>query len=205
MTEDIIQNEIINDDSGYIDIEFYVQKINTIVRGCCLEMGTDKPDTNQLNAFLRVAFTNLFKRRGALMYEKQCRIEYNTENISRLLEIYKRIAETWNALPSRDAFERLTGIPFVTVEQYVTGASLFIQNTRKSYIQNRLNNTPIGILALANNDIDTGLLYTRQNIVAHEAVKKSLSFDDLKRIAQGVNTPDNVTNGHNEPIDSESN
>ena len=86
-----------------------------------------------------------------------------------------------------------------------TGASLFIQNTRKSYIQNRLNNTPIGILALANNDIDTGLLYTRQNIVAHEAVKKSLSFDDLKRIAQGVNTPDNVTNGHNEPIDSESN
>ncbi len=65
-----------------------------------------------------------------------------------------------------------------------------LQMARKTYVQNRLNNSPLGILTLANNDIETGLLYTRQNIVTHEAVKKSLSFEDLKRIANNINIPE---------------
>ena len=40
----------------YIDSDYYIQQINIIIRGCCLEMQIDKPDSNQINAFLRVAF-----------------------------------------------------------------------------------------------------------------------------------------------------
>lgn len=175
----------------YIDSDYYIQQINIIIRGCCLEMQIDKPDSNQINGFLRVAFNNLFRadkaeRRG----DKTNRIEYNEDNIKALLEIYVDVCNTWNALPSQYGFERLTGIPVITAERYVTGATIYLQNARKTYVQNRLNNSPLGILTLANNDIETGLLYTRQNIVTHEAVKKSLSFEDLKRIANNIDIPE---------------
>jgi len=178
----------------YIDIDYYTQQINLIIRQCCLQMGNDKPDTNVTNGFLRVAYNNLFKPDTG----GGCNVMLNPENVSALIEIYNLIVETWNILPSVYAFERLTGLKIDKAAQYVTEARESIGNMRKAYIQNRLNNTPIGVLTLANNDIDTGLLYTRQNIVAHEAVKKTLSFDDLKRIAQNIEPPqDMVSRGDN--------
>ena len=56
--------------------------------------------------------------------------------------------------------------------------------TRKNYIQNKLADTPIGNITLANNDIDTGLNYSRQNMIAHETVKKALDFADIVKLAQ---------------------
>lgn len=175
----------------YIDSDYYIQQINIIIRGCCLEMQVDKPDSNQINGFLRVAFNNLFRAdKAERRTDKTNKIEYNEDNIKALLEIYVDVCNTWNALPSQYGFERLTGIPVVTADRYVTGAASYLQSARKTYIQNRLNNSPLGILTLANNDIETGLLYTRQNIVTHEAVKKSLSFEDLKRIANNIDIPE---------------
>lgn len=189
------QQDMDNNEVGnvieYIDSDYYIQQINIIIRGCCLEMQIDKPDSNQINAFLRVAFNNLFKdkdntRSGGI----KSRIELSEDNIHALIEVYIAVCGTWNALPSQYGFERLTGYKFETIDKYVTGARELLQIARKTYVQNRLNNSPLGILTLANNDIETGLLYTRQNIVTHEAVKKSLSFEDLKRIANNIDIPE---------------
>lgn len=172
------------DSDGYINIDYYITAINDIISRTLKERGQDqKPDTNNINACLRVAYNDLFRPEVIRADRPRCNIPYNTENISRMIEIYISIAGIYNALPSINAFERLFGAGFETIEQYVTGARTLILKARKSYIQDRLNNTPIGVMTLANNDIETGLLYTRQNIVTQEAVKKSLSFDDLKRIA----------------------
>jgi len=174
----------------YIDSDYYIQQINIIIRGCCLEMQTDKPDSNQINAFLRVAFNNLFKdKENTRSGGAKSRIALTEDNISALIEVYIAVCGTWNALPSQYGFERLTGYKFETIDKYVTGAKDILQLARKTYIQNRLNNSPLGILTLANNDIETGLLYNRQNIITHEAVKKSLSFEDLKRIANNIEPP----------------
>ena len=175
----------------YIDSDYYIQQINIIIRGCCLEMQIDKPDSNQINAFLRVAFNNLFKdKNNTRSGGTKSRIELSEDNIRALIEVYIAVCGTWNALPSQYGFEQLTGIKIDTACQYVTATRELLQTARKTYIQNRLNNSPLGILTLANNDIETGLLYTRQNIVTHEAVKKSLSFEDLKRIANNIDIPE---------------
>ena len=174
----------------YIDSDYYIQQINVIIRGCCLEMQIEKPDSNQINAFLRVAFNNLFKDKDTTRSGgAKSRIELSEDNIHALIEVYIAVCGTWNALPSQYGFERLCGFKFETIDKYVTGAREQLQIARKTYVQNRLNNSPLGILTLANNDIETGLLYTRQNIVTHEAVKKSLSFEDLKRIANNIEPP----------------
>lgn len=174
----------------YIDSDYYIQQINIIIRGCCLEMQVDKPDSNQINAFLRVAFNNLFKDKEGSGGSAKSKITLTEDNIHALIEVYIAVCGTWNALPSQYGFEQLTGIKIDAACQYVTAARDLLQMARKTYIQNRLNNSPLGILTLANNDIETGLLYTRQNIVTHEAVKKSLSFEDLKRIANNIDIPE---------------
>lgn len=176
----------------YIDSDYYIQQINIIIRGCCLEMQIDKPDSNQINGFLRVAFNNLFRTEAEAgkVGERVSKIALNEDNVTAMIEIYVAVCETWNALPSQYGFERLSGIKIETACQYVTAARDLLQIARKTYVQNRLNNSPLGILTLANNDIETGLLYTRQNIVTHEAVKKSLSFEDLKRIANNIDIPE---------------
>lgn len=189
--QDMSNNTDVGNVIEYIDSDYYIQQINIIIRGCCLEMQIDKPDSNQINAFLRVAFNNLFKdkentRSGGI----KSRIELTEDNIHALIEVYIAVCGTWNALPSQYGFEQLTGYKFETIDKYVTGVKDSLQLARKTYIQNRLNNSPLGILTLANNDIETGLLYTRQNIVTHEAVKKSLSFEDLKRIANNIDIPE---------------
>lgn len=176
----------------YIDADYYIQQINIIIRGCCLEMQVDKPDSNQINGFLRVAFNNLFRAEteARKVGERASKIALNEDNIKAMIEIYVAVCETWNALPSQYGFERLSGYKFETIDKYVTGAKDILQLARKTYVQNRLNNSPLGILTLANNDIETGLLYNRQNIITHEAVKKSLSFEDLKRIANNIDIPE---------------
>lgn len=185
MTEDIV----LYDQDGYIDIEKYIQKINNHIRACCAEMDINKPDSNQINGFLRIAYRDTFKPAREEEGIK-CNIPLNHENVERLIEIYRGVIETWNTLPSKDGFERLTGVKRSIAGQHVTDFDNILTNMRKTYIQNRLNNTPLGVLTLANNDIDTGLLYTRQNIVAHEVMRKSLSFEDLKRIAEQVEIPE---------------
>jgi len=180
----------------YIDSDYYIQQINIIIRGCCLEMQIDKPDSNQINGFLRVAFNNLFRTdvEAGKVGERISKIALNEDNIKAMIEIYVAVCETWNALPSQYGFERLTGIKIDTACQYVTAAREYLQSARKTYVQNRLNNSPLGILTLANNDTETGLLYNRQNIITHEAVKKSLSFEDLKRIANNIEPPKDSNN-----------
>ena len=190
--QDMSNNTEVGNVIEYIDSDYYIQQINIIIRGCCLEMQIDKPDSNQINGFLRVAFNNLFRAEAEAkkVGERISRIALNKDNITAMIEIYIVVCETWNTLPSIYGFERLTGIRIDTACQYVTAARELLQNARKTYVQNRLNNSPLGILTLANNDIETGLLYTRQNIVTHEAVKKSLSFEDLKRIANNIDIPE---------------
>ena len=56
--------------------------------------------------------------------------------------------------------------------------------SRKTAIQNKLFEASVGVITLANNDADSGLMYNRQNIVDHATVKKALDFSELVRIAQ---------------------
>lgn len=192
----VIDNQPISllEDGSINDKYYYNASIDIIERTASdLNIDLEKADTNRINFLLRQCYKTLYAPNKPLKTNRHSIIPYTPENIQRLIDIYLDITSRYNALPSIAGFQYYTGIDDNTVRrQEVTPASGLIGKARKNYIQNRLNNTPIGVLALANNDVETGLLYTRQNIVTHEAVKRSLSFDDLKRLADnGGNNSNN--------------
>ena len=79
-------------------------------------------------------------------------------------------------------FEYYTGIDDETVIKYVTSAPFEITKARKNNIQNALSNTTVGQITLANNDGDTGLMYTAQNMIQSEQIKQGLSVSDLYKL-----------------------
>ncbi|MBP5411805.1 MAG: hypothetical protein J6Y47_00965 [Bacteroidales bacterium] len=81
----------------------------------------------------------------------------------------------------------MTGITEETIQNYVTDARIAITNNRREKVQGKLYNSPLGVTVLANNDIDTGLLYNRQNIIDHESVKQGISFNDLCKLTEKTN------------------
>jgi hypothetical protein len=174
------------DEDGYINESYYLNACLDIINRGIQDRGRDADHitTNQLMTHLNDCYDTLFKPKQTQLYNEQCSIPYNTTNIQRLINIYLKICDSFSVLPSVYTFSRFTGIQEDTVEEWVTGGKMEITKHRKGYVQNRLNDTTIGVIALANNDIDTSLLYTRQNIVDHATVKKALSFSDLRQIAQ---------------------
>ena len=175
------------DNDGNIDTSYYLNASIDIIERAAQDMHIDilKADTNRLHYFLKLCCKALYANNKSYLTQINSIIPYTPINIQRLIDIYLDITDRYNALPSIDGFEDYTGIPRDAVGLCeVTPGLKEISKARKRYVQNRLNNHVIGVMSLANNDIDTGLLYTRQNIVTHEAVKRSLSFDDLQRIAQ---------------------
>lgn len=189
------------DEDGYINTDYYINASIDIITRAAEERGQDPRHltTNDAFALYRRAYNTLFKpeRSGgeekSHLFEPGCNVKYNAENLKRLLMVYSAVCLEFDSLPSVDGLQWLTGVYIDTVEKYVTGARSFVQNIRKDNIQNRLQAFPIGIVTLANNDIDTGLCYNRQNITDRATVSKALNFSDLVRIGENVTQKDNVS------------
>lgn len=179
-------NNINLDDDGYINEQYYLNACIDIIDRGIQDRGRN-PDhitTNQLRYYLYLCYEQLFKPSNPNPHDKKTTVECNPTNIKRLIHIYLTICDMFQALPSFYMLSRFVGIEEDTLQDVVTSSKQEVTKHRKDYIQNRLNDSTVGVIALANNDIDTSLLYTRQNLVDHATVKKALSFSDLRQIAQ---------------------
>lgn len=179
------------DQDGYINIDYYLNAAIDIMNRGAEERGQNPRGLNSNDAFAlyRRVYDALFRPEGGgkgsgNLFERGCNVDYNAENFSRLLNIYATLCIEYDSLPSAEGVEWLTGIHISTFEKYVTGARLFVQNIRKNAIQNKLQSFPIGVVTLANNDIETGLCYNRQNITDRAAVSKALDFNELVKIGE---------------------
>ena len=181
------------DNAGNIDKSYYINASIDIIQREAQQRNIDlnKLKANQLKALLRACYHSLYEPPKNLFTNQKCNITYNEKNIQALLDVYIEICETFFCIPSLFGFERYSGITEETTQKYLTRSKLELLKLRKDYIQNELSNTPLGITVLANHDQDTGLLYNRQNILEREAVKHSLSKNDLLKLpenqqAQGI-------------------
>ena len=179
------------DEDGYINTDYYINAAIDIMNRAAEERGQNPRNLNTNDAFAlyRRVYDALFRPKGGgkgsgNLFERGCNVDYNAENFKRLLNIYGMLCVEYDSLPSTEGLEWLTGIYITTFEKYVTGARHFVQNIRKNAIQNKLQSFPIGVVTLANNDIDTGLCYNRQNITDRATVSKALSFNDLVQIGE---------------------
>ena len=185
------------DDNGHINIDYYKAATSDIIKRFIDDRGFDpaKLTSNQLQAALRQCYYALFAPDKRPFNNNACNIPYTAENIRALLLLYADICELYQALPSLFAFERFTGLTEETVQTYVTDIRLAFQKSRKSAIQNKLYEGMIGVITLANNDSDSGLMYNRQNIQDQATVKKALNFSELVQIAQRKDKPATDDNG----------
>lgn len=174
------------DESGNIDKSFYYNSSLDIITREANEKGLDlnRLNANQLKSLLRRCYYSLFEAKKRPCCNNSSIIPYTEKNIDTLLSIYLDICEMFTCIPSLYGFERYTGITEETTQKYVTSARLELLKSRKDFIQNSLSATPVGQIALANNDSDTGLMYNRQNILDHETVKQGLTVQDFVQISQ---------------------
>ena len=184
------------DEDGYINTEWYFKASCDIIERAAQERGQDitRLTANDMTPLYRRVYESLFRpEKGRGRHGEKCNIKYCAENISRLITLYTALAGEYNVLPSMEALELLTGIEDTIFCKHVTDARKQITKARKTWVQNGLSQFPIGMVTLANNDIDTGLCYNRQNITDRATVSKALNFSDLVRIGENVTQKDNVS------------
>jgi len=174
------------DEDGYINTDWYITAAKDIIERGAEERGRDinKITANEMTPLFRQVYNALFRPDKRRLHGEKCNIEYNTENLTRLIEIYTALAGDYNILPSMEGLELLTGVNVNAFTEYVTNARGLISKTRRFWVQNALQGFPIGVVTLANHDIDTGLCYNRQDITDRATVSKALSFNDLVKIAE---------------------
>lgn len=175
------------DSDGNINTAYYKNAINELIDRYIIEFGYDKSKltSNNLLAICRQIYHVLFEPQQIKHVNSiKTNIPISKDNIIALMDIYRDIALIYNCLPSMYTFCCLTGLNDDMIYNYVTDASSRIQNTRKEYLINRLNESNIGVMTLANNEQSIGLMYNRQNIIDHATVKQSLNVNDLVKLPQ---------------------
>ena len=183
------------DENGNINIAYYKNAALDVIERTFKERGIEprRATTNDLQYAMRQCYYAIFEPQDRPWGNNACNIPYNTKNIQALFKLYCDLCEAYGALPSMYVFGRFTGITEEIVYKYVTPQSLDIVKARKAAIQNKLYEAPVGVITLANNDADSGLMYNRQNIADRETVKKALNFSELVKIAQKTAGSDDVS------------
>lgn len=178
---DTIQNI---DSNGDINTAYYDNAIRDAVNRYINEFGYDHNKLTSINlyAIMGKVCKSIFKPIDGKY--KLSNIPYTENNIRSLLNIYIDIAYDYSCLPSLRCFSRMVGIEEDTIVSYVTNARSLIGKERKEYTINRLNESNLGILTLANHEQSIGLMYNRQNIIDHASVKQSLHMNDLIQLQE---------------------
>jgi hypothetical protein len=172
------------DSNGNINTSYYENAIRDCINLYINELGFDrsKINSNNLYAIMGYVCKSIFKQMDGR--NKQANIPYNENNIKSLLDIYINIAYDFGCLPSLRCFSRMVGIEEDTIVSYVTAARSLIRKERQEYTMNRLNESNLGVLTLANHEQSIGLMYNRQNIIDHASVKQSLNINDLIQLQE---------------------
>lgn len=146
----------------------------------------------------RMAYRNVFKPLpcDTVPNNQASIIDYeNDDLIIGIVDIFKIVCTKYNILPLADLFTALTGIARDTLNQWENrdGASRKRSTVRKTIIETASQNTrqklysqTVGVIALANNDIETGLTYTRQKLIDGVAVQ-AISTQALPKLSLNNN------------------
>ena len=198
-----INNATIHDD--------IINAVNSIV----LTMGYDITDPkqrkqithNELNYIFRQVYILLFKPDKPLYNNQNSKINYDDiEQLKIIADSFIDICSSFNKSLGLMSFSYMTGVTFETMRRWGLPESeksnparyaviKYIQEGHKAAQISLLNDTPVGALAVANNDTETGLEWstkqalTAQNnavfLIPSERLQR-LSIQDTKSIMQNA-------------------
>jgi hypothetical protein len=127
---------------------------------------------NEVNYILRRVYDNIFKPSTGLMNNQKSIIDYDDiEQIQAVVNVYIDICSRFNKSLGLMSFSFMSGIDITTLLRWINNPELNlerskaiqkIQEVHKALQIGLLNDSPVGALAVANNDVETGLEWSKQ-------------------------------------------
>lgn len=131
---------------------------------------------NQINYCFRMVHKYIFKPDKKLISNKQSIIDYSDiEQLQEIANIFLNICGLYNKSFGLMSFSFFTGIDYKTIYNWLTpeGEKInperfqvlkYIQEAHKAQQIGLLNDSPVGALAVANNDVETGLEWSTKQL-----------------------------------------
>lgn len=182
--------EVNRTDDGDIDIDYYRQAAKDIIKREAEADGIDlsKVSSNTFNALLCAVYRSLFRpdgRKEGQRGQKASKTGYTESEAETIAQIYVELCNIYNVRPSAYGFGLLTGIDETKTLQHLTAASSKVSKATKNAVLNKAFDHPVGVLALANNDPETGLMFARQNMITAHEIKHVDDINELENMRRG--------------------
>ena len=179
--------EVNRTDSGDIDIDYYRQAAKDIIKREAEADGIDlaKVSSNTFNALLCAVYRALFKpdgKKDGQRGRKAGKAGYTENEAEGIAKLYEELCNIYNVRPSAHGFGLLTGIDDSRTLERLTAASSTVAKATKNAVLNKAFDHPVGVIALANNDPETGLMFARQNMITAHEVKHCDDINELENM-----------------------
>lgn len=162
---------------NYIDIDTLNDTVNQCIEDYCSMYGIDLSNYNQrvnirhneVNNILLYCYDHIFKPDKTLINNQRSLIDYNSiEQLTVVIDVFIRVCLFFNKSLGLMSLCMFTGIDDNTIQRWSSEEGKKSNPTRwallkkvKEYNKNalvsNLKDTPVGALAVANNDKETGL------------------------------------------------
>lgn len=196
-TKDKQRLNIINPDTLQADVD-------GLINIYCSKYGIDLEDYqtrtnikhNEVNNILRFVYNNLFKPDKALYNNQKSLLDYNDINqLESAVDVFINVCMMFNKALGLWSFCIFTGIDDNTILRWYSeeGKRLnpkrwellkSVKEYNKGALISNLKDTPVGALAVANNDVETGLQWaTKQAIAAGQQAVFLIPSERLNRLS----------------------
>jgi hypothetical protein len=163
----------------YIDVNTISQQIDKCIDSFLDEMGISK-DYNSIvnikhstvNLMMSYIYEHLFKPNQTLCNNQNSYVDYeNIELLTVLANKFIQICQRFNKSLGLMSFGYMLGADYSTLYRWLNAEESnsprckvlkYIQESHKTQQISLLNDSPVGALAVANNDIETGLEWSKQ-------------------------------------------
>lgn len=196
-----------------VDLDNLEQNINGLFLEFLAKGGIDVNDYqaiskikhNTFEAALIYIYNNLLKPDKNLINNQRSLLPYNDNNIlNNIADIYIHLCTMCDKSTGIEGFNKLTGIGSETLRIWSMdelnpermGIINKIRQNNKHIITNRLQDTPLGSVAVANNSEEVGLMWSKNNqaittqnntyILPGESVKNKLLAEMPEELPQSV-------------------
>ena len=160
-----------------INVGSLQDRVDALIQDYAIQYGLSLQDYNfrvnikhnEVNNILRYCYKNLFKPDKPLFNNQASIIDHdNNEQLQVVVDVFLNVCMFFNKALGLFSFGIFTGIAWSTLQIWVSpeGEQLnptrsrllkTIQEYNKGALISNLKDTPVGALAVANNDIETGL------------------------------------------------
>lgn len=189
---------------NYINAETLQAQVDDLIQDYATKYGLDLYNYafrvnikhNEVNNILRYVYTNLFKPAKPLYNNQNSLIDYdNMDQFKAVVDVFLNVCMFFNKALGLFSFGIFTGICWDTLNRWAgaEGEKLnpirfellkSIREYNKGALIGNLKDSPVGALAVANNDVDTGLEWsTKQALTAQNNAVFLIPSERLQRLS----------------------